>query len=277
MAVEAAALKIGTRSTDAGLLVALSAALPQLRQGLTAAAADALVRVLLRELAIDAAAVIGGDIVLAFRGAGAEHHVAGRPYRTLLAGRALSDGNVVVARGSRAVGCAVPGCPLTGGVAAPVRVGGKVIGAIVLLRDGQRPLSGSVRRGAQAVAQFLGKYLDSLDRPADIHELLRYEVARAARYAEPLAVSVFSAADVPAERIRVPLRAEARAADIVAVLDGNSVALIQPKTALEAAQTAAARISRVLQGEVGAHVTAGTAAYPAAPDPATLIRLAAPA
>lgn len=276
MAIEVASLKIGTRSTDAGLLVALSGVLPQLGRGLTTDAAEALVRVLLRELAIDAAAVVGGDIVLAFRGAGADHHVAGRPYRTLLAGRALNEGRVVVARGARAVGCAVPGCPLTGGVASPVKVGGKVIGAIILLRDAQRPLSGSVRRGAQAVAQFLGKYLDNLDRP-DIHDLLRHEVAKAARYAEPLAVSVFSATEVPAERIKALLGVEARAADIIAVLDGNSVALIKPKTALEPAQTAAARICDVLQRELGAQVTAGTAAYPAAPDPATLIRQAAPA
>ena len=264
--------RIGTRSTDAGLLIALAGVLPALRQGLTPAAAEALVDVQMRELAIDAATVVSGDSIVAFRGSGAEHHVPGQPYRTLLAGRALASGRTVVARGSRAVGCAVPSCLLTSGVAAPVRSGGRVIGAIVLLRAERRPLSGSVRRAAEAVAQFVGRYLDHLTRPDDVQGLLRHEVARAQRTAMPLAVSVFSATDVDADRIRTPLSSEARASDIVAVLNERSVALIQPNTALGQAQTAAERISLGLHRELGTAVRFVTSTYPEAPDWPTLLR-----
>ena len=264
--------RIGTRSTDAGLLVALAGALPHLCHGLTPAAAEALVGVQMRVLAIDAAAVVSGNSIVAFRGSGAEHHVPGQPYRTLLVGRALAGGRTVVARGSRAVGCAVPSCPLTSGVAAPVRSGGRVTGAIVLLRAERRPLSGSVRRAAEAVAQFVGMYLDQLTRPDDVQGLLRQEVARAQRTAMPLAVSVFSAPDVAAQRIRTPLSSEARASDIVAVLNERSVALIQPNTALGQAQTAAERISLGLHRELGTVVRFVTATYPEAPDLPTLMR-----
>lgn len=263
--------RVGTRSTDAGLLVALAGVLPELRHGFTPAAAEALVDLLLRKLAIDAATVIVGDSIVAFRGSGADHHLAGQPYRTLLAGRALAAGRTVVARGSRAVGCAVPACTLTSGVAAPVTAGDRVIGAIVLLRADRRPLSGSVRRGAEAVAQFVGKYLDHLTRPDDVQGLLRHEVARAQRNAEPFAVSVFSAPDVAAHRIRTPLSSEARASDIVAVLNERSVALIQPNTALHQARTAAERISLSLHRQIGTAMNTVITTYPEAPDVATLL------
>lgn len=264
--------RVGTRSTDAGLLVALAGALPELRHGLTPATAEALVDLQMRELAIDAAAVISVDSIVAFRGSGADHHLRGQPYRTLLAGRALAGGRTMVARGSRAVGCAVPSCVLTGGVAAPVRSGGRVIGAIALFRADRRPLSGSVRRGAEAVAQFVGMYLDHLTRPDDVQSLLRHEVARAQRSAMPLAVSVFSAHDITAHQIRTPLSSGARASDIVAVLNERSVALIQPNTALGQAQTAAERISLGLHRELGTAVSFVTSTYPEAPDWPTLLR-----
>jgi len=160
---EAPVTRHPTRSTDAGLLLAIAEVLPVLTRGLDPVASGALVKVALRELGCDAAAVVGPDQILAYAGIGGDHHIPGQPYRTLLAGRSLVDGRTVVARGARAVGCAVPNCPLTSGVAAPIKLSGQVAATLVLLRAERRPLSGSVRRGTEAVAQFVGRYLEHLD------------------------------------------------------------------------------------------------------------------
>jgi len=153
-----------------------------------------------------------------------------------------------------------------------VRSGDRVIGAIVLLRTERRPLNGSVRRGAEAVAQFVGKYLDHLTRPDDVQGVLRHEMATAERSTMPLAVSVFSAPHVAADRLRTPLSSGSRASDIVAVLDERSVALIQPNTALHQARIAAERIALGLKRELGTAVGFVTATHPDEPDLLTLLR-----
>lgn len=273
---ESQAPRIGTRSTDAGLLIALAGVLPELRGGLTPAAADALVAVLMRELATDAAAVIAADTVLAYQGIGSEHHLAGRPYRKLLAGRALGSGRTVVARGSRAVGCAVQSCRLTSGVAAPIQSGGEVAGVLVLLRADKRPLSGSVRRGAEAVARFVGRYLDHLANE-DGRVRLEHEVARAARYGKPLAVAVFTSGELPSQKLERSLRAHVRAADILTRLDAQRVAVIQPDTGLDSARRATDRLLGSIGDDLRGLVRAGVGAYPAmAQDPEGLIRSASP-
>jgi len=258
----AVAHRTAARSTDAGLLVAIAGTLPLLRNGLDRAAAEALVSALLRELAIDAAAIVAGESVIAYQGAGSDHHEPGRPYRMLLTGRALASKRTIVARGSRAVGCAVPSCTMTSGVAAPIESGGKVIGAVVLLRAERRPLAGSVRRGAAAVARFLGEYVQHRAMSGDATEPLRRELARAQRYDTPVSVSVFRAADVPTRPIDSALRGRARAADIVAALDERCAVLIQSDTALPHARVATARLSLWLGEDLGTAITTGIAAYP---------------
>lgn len=148
------------RPADSGLIIALSTILPNLRRGLNEQSGAEIAGLLQRHLRVDAAAVLNGETVVAYLGEGSDHHGQGRPYRMLVTGRALASRDLVVARGARAVGCAVATCTLTSGVAAPIIVAGEVAGAIVLLNSARHPMSGSARRAAQAVARFVGQYLE---------------------------------------------------------------------------------------------------------------------
>jgi LytS/YehU family sensor histidine kinase len=79
-------------------------------------------------------------VILAACGEGMDHHVAGAPYRTRLVGRVLASGEPASARTSRAIGCAVPECPLTAGVAAPIVIDGEPVAVLSAWRTQRRPL-----------------------------------------------------------------------------------------------------------------------------------------
>lgn len=115
--------------------------IPLVAGGLTAHSAQQVCEALRERAKVDAVALTGGDgVILAACGEGMEHHVAGAPYRTKLIGRVLSSAVPATARTTRAIGCVVPTCPLTAGVAAPIVVDGRVLGALSAWRTERRPL-----------------------------------------------------------------------------------------------------------------------------------------
>ncbi|HEX6388836.1 MAG TPA: hypothetical protein VFZ89_05310, partial [Solirubrobacteraceae bacterium] len=107
-------------------LHAVTATLPHLREGLTAATAAKAAPHLQRLLGADAVALLDADRLLAIAGDGADHHHAGDPAATLLGGARHAD-RVHVER----VSCARPECPLRGAVVAPLLVGEAAVGSLV--------------------------------------------------------------------------------------------------------------------------------------------------
>jgi two-component system LytT family sensor kinase len=105
---------------------AVSATLPHLRRGLgrgSAARAAPHLRALVGAPAI---AVCDPDRVLAFDGAGADHHGPGDPLALFLHGRRPDRLHV-----EPRVACEVPGCPLGSAVVAPILVGETPVGHLV--------------------------------------------------------------------------------------------------------------------------------------------------
>lgn len=103
-------------------------------------------------LDVDAVEIVHDEHVLAFSGSGKDHHRPGLPFRTLLVGRTLREGRPIWARGSRAVGCVVPHCPLTSGFAVPITNvnHGRLVVALFSAR--RQPLSATARRTALGLA-----------------------------------------------------------------------------------------------------------------------------
>ena len=102
-----------------------TAILPDLRRGLSPASARAAaphLRVLTQAIAV---AIADRDDVIAFDGAGADHHrdSAGLP-GTLVCGADR-------VRIESHIGCPVPGCPLRAAIIAPLRVGGERVGSLI--------------------------------------------------------------------------------------------------------------------------------------------------
>ena len=105
---------------------AVSATLPHLRRGLgrdSAARAAPHLRALVGAAGI---AVCDPDRVLAFDGAGSEHHGPGDPLALFLHGRRPDRLHV-----EPRVACEVPGCPLGSAVVAPILVGDAPVGHLV--------------------------------------------------------------------------------------------------------------------------------------------------
>lgn len=166
---------------EEGVLDLLVAALPHLRGGLHEQSARFTAKLLHDYLDLDAASVISEDRVLAFIGAGCDHHIVGEPNLTDLTRRALKSGEVMRTGHREEIGCPNAACPLTSAVIAPLRARGRVIGAIKLYRVGGREISAYDENVARGLARVLSVYLDvaELDERAALVAKAELEALRA--------------------------------------------------------------------------------------------------
>ncbi len=140
-------------------------ALPHLRGGLRAESAEFTARLLYANLGLDACAVVDREAVLAYVGRGEDHHLVGGPSLTGLTHRALATGAAYTARSRDAIGCPVPGCPLTSVTIAPFVVRGQVIGALKLYRAGT-PIAEDDERVAVGLARVFSVSLEAAELDA---------------------------------------------------------------------------------------------------------------
>jgi two-component system LytT family sensor kinase len=163
------------------VLELLIAALPHLRGGLRAESARFTAQLLSDHLDVDAVSVISTDRVLAFIGAGSDHHIVGEPNLTALTRRALETGAVLATQSHNEIGCPHPQCPLNSAVVAPLKIGQRVAGAIKLYRAGDRPIETRDENIARGLARVLSVYLEmaELDERAQLVAKAELESLRA--------------------------------------------------------------------------------------------------
>src|SRR5205823_3907951 len=114
---------------EAPVLELLAATLPELRRGLTAAAARTLAYEVFEKLGFGAVAVTDRSRVLAFVGAGADHHAAGdEPMRPVF--EALAAETTLVAPLALRVSCGHPACPLGAAAVIPLRLSDGPVGTL---------------------------------------------------------------------------------------------------------------------------------------------------
>ncbi|MHB8145664.1 MAG: histidine kinase [Vulcanimicrobiaceae bacterium] len=160
-------------SADETLLELLVRALPPLRAGLNTASARVTAELLRRSLGLDAAAVVLTDRILAFSGAGSDHHREGMPYITRFTQDALSTGRIATTRHRTDIGCPVPDCPLSSAIIAPLVAGSSIVGALKLYHAWGTPFDERDERIAAGLARVFGVYLEiaELDARAQlVHE-----------------------------------------------------------------------------------------------------------
>jgi two-component system LytT family sensor kinase len=104
--------------------------LPHLRRGLTGESAKSATPALRVLTGADAVALAGHDELLAYEGAGADHHRAGDPLESLVPARREERLHV-----EPRVGCPEPGCPLRSAIVAPLAVRDRRIGVLVALYE----------------------------------------------------------------------------------------------------------------------------------------------
>lgn len=124
----------GADAAELSLEIA-SRTLPHLRQGLTAQSAEITAQTIYDLTKVDSVSITDAHNVLAFVGAGDDHHRVGEPLMTHSTRRAIEEKKAVVFYTPEDRGCPVPDCPLKSGVAAPLFFqGGEIAGTIKLCR-----------------------------------------------------------------------------------------------------------------------------------------------
>jgi LytS/YehU family sensor histidine kinase len=124
---------------QAPVLELLSATLPELRRGLSESAARTVAYELFEKLGYGAVAVTDTHAVLAFVGAGADHHAAGdRPIRPVY--EALQQGRLLLAPLGLRSECGHPACPLGAAAVVPLELNDGPAGAVVAFATAGSPL-----------------------------------------------------------------------------------------------------------------------------------------
>jgi two-component system, LytTR family, sensor kinase len=174
------------------VLELLAATLPELRRGLSESAARTLAYELFEKLGFGAVAVTDRQQVLAFVGAGADHHAAGdapiRPvYEALAADRPL-----LAPLGIR-VECGHPACPLGSAAVVPLRLSDGPAGAVVAYATDGSPLD-------QPSVDLLERLGDQLSAQLQLSELASATTAALTAQMEPH--FVFNALNTIASLVR---------------------------------------------------------------------------
>jgi LytS/YehU family sensor histidine kinase len=140
------------------VLELLEATLPELRRGLTESAARVVAYELFEKLGFGAVAVTDRQQVLAFVGAGADHHAPGdQPIRPVF--EALAQDRPLLAPLGIRVECGHPACPLGAAAVVPLRLTDGVAGAVVAFATDGSPLRESAVTTLEAVGDQLSAQL----------------------------------------------------------------------------------------------------------------------
>jgi two-component system, LytTR family, sensor histidine kinase LytS len=134
--------RVRRQRRQAPVLELLAATLPELRRGLSETAARTLAYELFEKLGFGAVAVTDRERVLAFIGAGADHHAAGdAPIRPVY--EALAQDRPLLAPLGLRVECGHAACPLGAAAVVPLRLSDGPAGAIVAFATAGSPLDQS--------------------------------------------------------------------------------------------------------------------------------------
>jgi LytS/YehU family sensor histidine kinase len=162
---------------EAPVLELLAATQPELRLGLTEQAARTVAYEVFEKLGFGAVAVTDTTRVLAFVGAGADHHGAGdAPIRPVY--EALSADRTLVAPLALRTDCPHPACPLGAVAVAPLRRAAGPAGALVIYATDGAPL-------ADADVELLTRLADQLSAQLQQSELAGSELQALQAQIEP--------------------------------------------------------------------------------------------
>jgi LytS/YehU family sensor histidine kinase len=146
------------------VLELLDATLPELSRGLTESAARTIAYEVFEKLGYGAVAVTDKQEVLAFVGAGADHHRPGdQPIRPVY--EAIARGAPLLAPLGIRTECSNPACPLGAAAVAPLQLSDGPAGALVAYSTAGSPLD----EGAVETLEALGRQLSAQLQLSELH------------------------------------------------------------------------------------------------------------
>ena len=131
-----------------------------LREGLNTKTACEIASIIQAETKAAAVAVTDTKSVLAFVGAGSDHHKVGTPIVTQPTQLAMSLLQTIIVNRREEINCPDPNCPITAIIDAPLMVDGQLRGSLKLCKINNEPISPYEAELIQGIADFLGLLLD---------------------------------------------------------------------------------------------------------------------
>lgn len=131
-----------------------------LPEGLNAKTSGEIVAIIRAETKAAAVALTDTEKVLAFIGAGSDHHKIGTPIITRPTRLAMDSLQTIIVNSRQEIACPHPGCPLTAIIDAPLMVDGRLRGSLKLCKINGEPITAYEAELIQGIADFLGLLLD---------------------------------------------------------------------------------------------------------------------
>jgi len=134
--------------------------LPFLRRGLNEQTASVTAEIIHRIAEVEAVAITDRERVLAYIGAGSDHHKAGGPIMTIATKEVIKTGEMKIVRDGYGLECPVPNCPLQSAVVVPLKCKGETMGTLKLYQTQQGKIPQSTVKLAAGVAQLLSMQME---------------------------------------------------------------------------------------------------------------------
>lgn len=134
--------------------------LPYLRQGLDISSAQKVAEVIFPETRAIAVSVTDRKKILAFVGAGADHHYPGKKIITRATMESVREGRSMVLETASDIGCPASTCPLKAAIVVPIRHEGVVVGTIKFYYGKEGPVSDAEYALAEGLAHLFETQLE---------------------------------------------------------------------------------------------------------------------
>lgn len=154
-----AEVKVGGSYAEKALQIA-GQTLPIIREGLDPQAASQVVELIRAETKVAAVAITDREKIIAYAGAGHDHHKTGVPILTTSAKSALQTGMSQAVDEKEALGCSDPQCPLTSAVIVPLFIKDETIGTFSILKTNGDQISHAERKLAEGIGNLLSLQLE---------------------------------------------------------------------------------------------------------------------
>ncbi|MDI6799748.1 MAG: histidine kinase [Actinomycetota bacterium] len=143
-----------------------NATLPHLRTGLNERSAEEVAKILKGGSDAVAVALTNLSTVLAFSGAGEDHHMAGQPIMTRATKEALKHNELRILSSKDEIGCPKEGCVLSSAIVVPLELKDRAIGSLKFYYADAKELTESRITLAAGLAKLLSTQLElsELDR-----------------------------------------------------------------------------------------------------------------
>jgi two-component system LytT family sensor kinase len=155
--------------------------LPFLRRGLNEETAAKTAEIIKKISQVAAVAITDREKILAHVGLGDDHHKAGGPILTEATKEALYSGELRILNSPYYLKCPFPNCALESAVIAPLKCGGKVVGALKLYQTKPGKIPEGIVKLAVGLAHLLGMQMElaELNRQTQLVTKAELEALRA--------------------------------------------------------------------------------------------------